>query len=781
MTTESPEEWPADSANGDGATERSVTLRVPEMDCPTCARTVTDAVSAVSGVETVRTRPASGTVVVEFETVETDRPAVIDAIERAGYAVVDDHRSAQETSTASNPAVDRPAVWRRPRGMATLVAGILLALGLGIEFLLAGRNVSVVEVVASSIRVSGVMYLAATAAGGWIILGHGVRSARALRLDIDFLMSAAIMGAITASVLGGAVLYLEAATLAVLFNVAELLETRAMNRARSSLRELLELAPNEATVIRDPESDSPTEETIPADTVTVGDVVAIRPGERVPVDGEVVSGTTAVDESPVTGESVPVDKGPGDELYAGSINEGGYLEVRATAAGDESTLARMTRLVAAAEERSTDHERFVDRFSSYYTPVMVAVAIALAAGPPVLLGAPWVPWFVAGITMLVLACPCAFVISTPVSVVSGITAAARNGVLVKGGDHLEAMGNVDVIAMDKTGTLTRGELTVTDVIPVGDRTVHDVLRCARGVEQRSEHPIASAVVERADGAGVASVDVQAFENRAGEGVTATVDGVDHYAGKPGLFNELGFDLRHVHAVDPAGEVSDEIRDRCERAGCLNLLADTIPRLRTEGKTVVVVGRSDEIEGVLAVADEVRPDAKAVIQRLRALGVRPVMVTGDNERTAKAVGEAVGIDDIRADLMPEEKVAAVESLETDGTVAMVGDGVNDAPALATATVGIAMGAAGTDTAIETADVALLGDDLSRLPYLLELSQRANRVIRQNIWSSLGVKAVLAIGVPLQIVGVAIAVLVGDAGMTIGVTGNAMRLANVRPTE
>jgi Cd2+/Zn2+-exporting ATPase len=393
----------------------------------------------------------------------------------------------------------------------------------------------------------------------------------------------------------------------------------------------------------------------------------------------------------------------------------------------------------------------------------------------------WSTAVVYGLTLLVLACPCAFVISTPVSVVSGITSAAKNGVLIKGGNHLEAMGAVDVVAFDKTGTLTKGELTVTDVIPLNGNTEDEVLQCARGLEQRSEHPIGEAIVAQAGTAGVGSTEIDDFESITGKGVRADLDGTPHYAGKPGLFDDLDFDLSHVHATTDGGVVTKTAQQLCERNNCLDLLADTVPELQAEGKTVVIVGTDDEIEGIIAVADEVRPEAKAAVSRLRDLGVeRTVMLTGDNERTAGAIAREVGVDDYRAELLPDEKVAAIEDLveEYDG-VAMVGDGINDAPALASATVGVAMGAAGTDTALETADIALMSDDLSKLPYLYELANDANGVIRQNIWASLAVKAGLALAVPFGYVPIWIAVLAGDAGMTTAVTGNAMRLSRIRP--
>jgi len=803
--------------------ELRVRLSVPDMDCPSCAGKVDAALDGVSGVREVETLPATGTVVATLEP-GADRATVVEAVESAGYEVVGEEAGEGPTDETGVPGDER-SVWWSSRAKKTWVGGTFLAVGLALEFPLAGLDPVVATVLGREFSLAAVLFLAAVGISGQGILRGGYYSARNLSLDIDFLMSAAILAAIVASLVSGGEteLYLEAATLAVLFSVAELLERYAMDQARTSLRELMELSPDEATVRRDGE-----EVVVPVEELSVGDVVVVRPGEEIPADGDVLEGTSAVDEAAITGESVPADKTPGDAVYAGTMNEEGYLEVSVTAPPGEDTLSRIVELVEDAQANRTEREQFVDRFAGYYTPVMVALAILVAVVPPVVLSSPvsvglagygvtfqpdWQTWFVNGITMLVLACPCAFVISTPVTVVSGITAAARNGVLVKGGNHLEAMGEIDAVALDKTGTLTRGELTVTDVVALSGNTEGDVLRCARGVERRSEHPIAEAIVGETSGD---LPQVTEFRSITGKGVTATLDGTPHYAGKPGLFEELGFDLSHAHVVEDTGDgVGAEVRSICERNDCLNLADDTIPRLQSEGKTVVLVGRvperpdrfeggdgaggdaagrttasryadavpeNYELEGIVAVADEIRPGARWMVERLRELGVTTVMLTGDNERTARAVAAEVGVDDYRAELLPEEKVDAIERLlEEYGDVAMVGDGVNDAPALATATVGIAMGAAGTDTAIETADVALLGDDLAALPYLQELARSANGVIRQNVWASLAAKAVLAVGVPLGVVGVATAVLVGDAGMTVGVTGNAMRLSRITPRD
>ncbi|ELZ50018.1 heavy metal-translocating p-type ATPase, cd/co/hg/pb/zn-transporting [Halorubrum coriense DSM 10284] len=775
-----------DGPEGSESAGTRLRLAVPDMDCSSCAGKVEGALDR-EGVRSVDTRPTTGVVVLTYDPDATDAAALTAAVEGAGYAVAD----AESDGVADD-------LFTSPRAIATAVGGVFLAVGLSLEWLLPGLDPTLATVGGVgflgpwAVTGASVAYLLAVAVAGPPILRNGVYSLRGLSLDIDLLMSVGVVAALLVD------LPFEAATLAVLFSVAELLERYSIDRARTSLRELMELSPDEAVVIRDG-----GEETVPAERVATGERLAVRPGERVPLDGVVREGSGAVDESPITGESVPAEKEPGDEVYAGSINEAGYLEVEATAPASESTIARVVDLVEAANGEETRAERFVDRFAGVYTPIVVVGAVATAALGPLVVGGGAETWFVRGLTLLVVACPCAFVISTPVSVVSGVTAAARNGVLIKGGEHLEAAGDVDAVALDKTGTLTRGELSVTDVVPLGDRDPADVLACAAAIERRSEHPVAEAIVARGAERGVGPDDAPAtvtdFEALTGEGVRADLDGETHYAGKPSLFADLGFDLSHAHVRPDGGVVRDAEAGRergsgdadiaaaaesCDHGRYLDLTSETIPRLQAEGKTVVLVGTETELEGVVAVADTVRPEAAWVVDRLHELGIdRVAMLTGDNERTARAIGERVGVDEVRAELLPDEKVAAVRELaaETEGGVAMVGDGINDAPALAAADVGVAMGAAGTDTAIETADVTLMADDLTRLPYVVDLASRASSTIRTNIGASLAVKALLAAGAPLGYVSVAMAVVVGDMGMSLGVTGNALRLGNVEPTE
>ena len=784
MMTENPDA--AGGTSGDGQ-QRELTARlaVPEMDCPSCAQKVDKSLQRVDGITNATLQPTTGTANVTYDPDRTSEADVVKAIEAAGYEVVGGSDAEGDERNQATDGIDiapPSEVWTSPRAKKTWLGAAFVTLGLLFEFLLTGQNVTVASVLEYPLHIADVLFLGAVAASGIPVVRSGYYSAKNRSLDIDLLMGTAIIAAT------GIGYFVEAATLAVLFSIAELLEDYAMDRARDSLRELMELSPDEAAVRRDGE-----EVTVPAEEVDVGETVVVRPGDKIPLDGTVIEGESAVDQSPITGESVPVDKIAGDEVYAGAINEEGYLEVEVTSIAGDSTLSRIIEMVQGAQAKKTESEQFVDRFSGYYTPLVVVLAILTAAIPPLVIADPvsvdlagygftfagnWQTWFIRGLTLLVIACPCAFVISTPVSVVSGITSAAKNGVLIKGGNYLEAMGEVDAVAVDKTGTLTKGELAVTDVVPVGDTTEDDLLRRAAGLERQSEHPIAAAILARAEEAGVDDLpDPTGFESLTGKGIRGEIDGETYYAGKPALFEELGFDLSRARRETDGGVVAEEAAESGDGAFAENALT----ALEREGKTVVIVGTESELLGAIAIADEVRPASKQAVERLHELGVeRVVMLTGDNEGTARAIAEQVGVDEYSAELLPDEKVNAVEELQAEyGEVAMVGDGINDAPALATAEVGIAMGAAGTDTALETADIALMGDDVGKLPYLYDLSHTANGVIRQNIWASLGVKFLLALGVPLGLVSVALAVVVGDMGMSLGVTGNAMRLSRIEP--
>lgn len=722
-------------------------LTVPEMDCAGCVQRIRDRLCTLDGVDDAAGQPVSRRLQVTYHPERVTLDDLREEVGRLGYAAREDD--------GKRATVDAAATWRGPGAVRTWISGGLMAVALMLRAL--GADPVLLELPVEDLHLPGLFFILAAVVGGWNFFPKGIRSIRTLSLDMNFLMTVAIVGA------AGIGEYLEAGAIAFLFSLAELLERFSVDRARRSIESLLDLSPEMATVVLgDDEVRRYVEDVVP------GDLVVVRPGERIPVDGVVEGGGSAVDQSPVTGESMPVDKGEGDEVFAGTVNGEGHLRIRVDKAAEDTTLARMIHLVEEAEGRRTRSERFVERFARWYTPAVTVGAVLVAAGPPLLVGAPFGEWFVRGLTLLVIACPCALVISTPVAVVSGVTAAARNGVLIKGGVHLEAMGEVEVVAFDKTGTLTRGHPEVVDIVPApgGRVTEADVLGSAAAVERYSEHPLARAIMRAAKasvpaGVGHASTmsptskaegqpDVEAFESIRGLGVRARVDGRECQVGQPELFEDL--------------------------AG----LDDEIHRLRREGKTVVCVGPPERTHGLLALADRPRPAAARAVAALRKAGVKHiVMLTGDNVETALSIAREVGIDEVRAGLMPEEKVRIVEELEaTVGRVAMVGDGVNDGPALAAASVGIAMGAAGSDTALETADIALLGDDLSKLAYLYRLSHRGRGIIRQNIAASIALKGGLAIGVPLGLVSLIVAVIVGDMGASLAVTGNSLRLARVR---
>lgn len=752
-----------------GSSDAEFRFSVPQMNCDSCAENVSLCLKRTEGVLQWETRPMTGTVDLTLDSDRTTPGQVRERLREAGYPV----EEVQGEVDGLTPS-ETPSVWIQKRAIKTWICGLFLAVGLLLKFAVPGGNLelwNVPGILPIEIHLPDPFLLLSIVAGGQIILSEGWRSLWNRSPGINFLMSIAILGAVAVG------LFVEAATLAFLYNLAELLEDFSVRRARRSIQNLLEMAPEEARLIQGENT-----KMVPVTELEEGDLIAVQPGEQIPMDGEVIEGESAVNQAPITGESIPVDKQHGDEVYAGTLNNQGYLEVRITGSASENTLSRIIELVEEARQKKTRREKFVESFASIYTPIVVLLGLATFLLMPVLFEVAWTVSLVYGITLLVIACPCAFVISTPVSVVSAVTAAARNGVLIKGGRYLETMGEIESLALDKTGTLTEGTLKITDIVPLNGRTEEDVLRCARGIEQRSEHPIAEAIVSHAEQRGVPRRDVSHFRSMTGKGVRAKLDGEVHFAGKPAFFQELGFDLDHVHHSSSRESILEEAAALCDREDCLNVLETTIPRLRSEGKTVILVSTEERVEGLIAVADVLREHARDMVEQLKSLGLKEIiMISGDSPETAEAIGREVGVDRTCGGLLPEEKVEKVEELQEEyGTVAMVGDGINDAPALAVADVGVAMGAKGTDTAIESADIALMGEDLMKLPYLYRLSTRANRVIQQNIWSSLVVKFVLGIGVPLGWVGLATAILVGDAGMTAAITGNATRLSSTTPS-
>ncbi len=625
-----------DDAAVDGSADAAgteVRLSVPDMDCSSCASKVDSALADREGVVATDLRPTAGTATITYDESLTSRADVVAAVESAGYGVADADGTGSEDGTAGGESV-----WETARARKTAISGVFLGLGVLVQFGLSGLNGPVLAAAGRELLLADVLYLVAVLAGGQVIVRNGYYSAKTLSLDIDFLMSVAIVSAAGISLVVPEMhFYVEAASLAFLFNVAELLERYSVDRARRSLEELLTLSPDVATVRRDGEQVE-----VPVEDVAVGETVLVEPGEKIPMDGTVTEGASAVNQAPITGESVPVDKEVGDEVFAGTINEQGFLAVETTALAGDTTIDRIVELVEDAQANKTEREQFVERFADYYTPVVVAAALLATFVAPVVFGGGWATWFVRGISLLVIACPCAFVISTPVTVVSGVTSAAKNGVLIKGGNHLEAMGDVDAVAFDKTGTLTTGELSVTDVVGLNGNDATDVLQCARSIERRSEHPISDAIVAHADDRDVPDREVTDFQSITGKGVRADLDGRTHYAGKPGLFADLGFDLDHVHLTTDGGVAIADADPVCEgRDDCVDL-HETIPRLQSEGKTVVLVGTEDEIEGLIAIADEIRPEARRTLERLREQGIdHLVMLTGDNEGNRSRGGRTGG--------------------------------------------------------------------------------------------------------------------------------------------
>jgi Zn2+/Cd2+-exporting ATPase len=698
-----------ESAPLDG-TERTV-VKVEGMDCASCAVTVEKRVGQLAGVRRAVVNFAAGRLDAEHDP-GLPLEEIEEAIRDAGYGV------------GKTEEVERTPFWRTPRAVSVFTSALLFALGLALS--LAGAS--------ETARIGA--YLAAIAVGGLPIFRAALAGIRARHMDMNVLMSAATVGAV---VIGE---WAEASSVVVLFAAGNALQVYAIDRTRGAVRALAGLAPEEVLVRR-----GGAERLVAADEVAVGETVVVRPGERLAVDGEVVEGRTTVDESPVTGESTPVEKGQGDAVYSGSLNGGGGLLIRALREAGDSTLQRITRLVEEAQATKAPAEQFVDRFSRVYTPVVVVVAVVLAVVPP-LLGGEFATWFYRALALLIIACPCALVISTPVTVVSGIGAASRRGILIKGGAALEAAGRLKALAFDKTGTLTEGRPVLARTVALDGHDEAEALRLAAALERRSEHPLAHAILSAADGLRLPGVEN--FLASPGRGAEGDVGGRRYLVGSPRLFEERGI------ALDPARYALAEV----ERAG----------------ETPVILGGEDGPVAVFGLADSTRPDVRATVEALRAAGVGElVMLTGDAEAPARRIADELGVG-YRARLLPEQKVEAVRELVSRyKDVGMVGDGVNDAPALAASSVGFAMGAAGTDVALETADVALMQDDLPKLAEAVRLSRSAERIIKQNVFVSIAIKGLFVLLAPFGLVALWLAVL-ADMGTSIAVTLNGLRLFN-----
>ena len=696
---------------------RHVMIRIEGMDCSDCATVVEHGVGRMEGVLAVNVNYAAQKMLVEFDAQKVSRDAIEKRLRSLGYTI---------------PATGLRSWYQDNREpLFSLVSGLLLLIGwLGETFF------GMPSLVALG------FYIIAYVFGGWDIAQHAWHAVKEKHFDTDLLM---VMAAIGAAVLGE---WAEGALLLFLFSLGHALEERALDRARDAVRALADLAPKTALVRRQGH-----EVALPVEQLQLGETVIVRPGVRIPVDGDVVLGRSAVDQAPVTGESLPVDKAPGDKVFAGTVNGEGALELQVTRLAKDSTLARVMKMVEEAQTQKSPTQQTVERFERVFVPAVLVLTALVVVVPP-LFGVPFQTSFLRAMTLLVAASPCALALGTPAAILAGVAQAARNGVLVKGGVHLESLGRLRAIAFDKTGTITRGKPELTDLLALDGRTEEEVLVLAAAVESRSAHPLVQAVVRAARERKLELPVVGEATSTTGRGIQAQVDGRLVRVGNTKLFDEANIMLSAI------------VRDR-------------VRTLEEQGKTAMIVGLEGEAVGVIAVADGLRPDAKGAIAGLKGLGIHiTVMLTGDNPRTAAYIAGQVGMSDFRADLLPEDKLAVIRSLvEEHGVVAMVGDGVNDAPALANATVGIAMGGAGTDVALETADVALMSDDLSKLPFAVGLGRASRAVITQNLAVSLGVIALLVIASLAGWAGIGIAILFHE-GSTLVVVMNGLRLLGYR---
>ena len=690
-------------------------FRVEGMDCHEEVVILERRLKPLAGLEAMSADVIGQRLHVQYDAAKLTTADMVDAVGQTGMRMWLEH----EEPRSSGPDV-RARFWLTVGSGAALMAGLAAT---ALERPLA----------------AALCFVAGALAGGIYPARRAVTALRTRTVDINVLMVIAVAGAL------GLGEWFEASSVVFLFALAQWLEARTLERARQAIRALIDLTPREAVVKR-----GGVEQRAPIETVAIGDVVVVRPGDKVPLDGTIVAGHSDVNEAPMTGESLPVDKGPGNEAYAGTINGRGALELEVTRIGPDTRLARIIHLVEAAQSRRAPVQSFVDRFARIYTPAVIALAVLVAVVPPLVGGADVGTWLYRSLVLLVISCPCALVISTPVSIVSALSAAARNGVLIKGGAHLERLAAVRATAFDKTGTLTRGEPAVADIVAVGSASPQDVLRFAAAVELRSEHPIGRAIADRARLAGIAVPDAMAFMSVPGMGVEALVGGSAVVVGNDALM----------------------IRS--------NIAAPSdVESLRRDGHTLVFVAVDRVLLGAIAIADPVRETARETLELLRSHGIRHIAVlTGDHASSARVVADALAVDEYQAGLLPQQKHDRVVAMrEAHGAILMVGDGVNDAPALAAADVGVAMGAAGSDAALETADIALMSDELLKIPYALRLARATLFNVKTNVVVSLVLKAAFLV---MAITGSAtlwMAVL-ADTGASVIVVANALRLLRAR---
>jgi len=667
--------------------EKTLLLKIPEMDCPEESQLLKKKLTALKGINSLDTFLLSRELRVGYDERLVSEADIITAVKETGM-------SAYVVGAPASKEQKEGLDWgRRWQLVLTSLSGLFAVSGLLLYLKGFPADITIP------------LYLAAMLTGGPRIALKGFRAAKALDLDMNFLMTIAVIGAAAIGEWG------EGAMVIFLFSLAQLLESHSLDRARNALRSLMNLSPQEALVKREGR-----EVTLPVEEVALGDIVVVKPSERIPLDGIVTDGYSYVNQAPITGESIPVEKYVGREVFAGTINKEGVLEFRVTHIAKDTTLAHIIHRVEECQAQRAPFQSFVDKFARVYTPTVIALALLVATVPPLLTGTPFIPWIYKGLVLLVISCPCALVIATPVSLLSGITCAARNGVLIKGGVHLEEAGRIEVIAFDKTGTLTTGTPEVIDVLPMNSLPHNELLSIAASIESRSEHHLGGAILRRARKDGIEPSDTNGFQAIPGKGASAKIKGKEYYIGNIKLFRDLGIPLSPAEA--------------------------TLSGLQAQGKTVMLVGEAGGLLGIITVADNIRQSSIEALPGLKRNGIKKIlMLTGDNAGTAKAIAAKLAIDEYFAELSPEDKVTAVkECIKKYGKTAMVGDGVNDAPAMAASSLGIAMGTAGTDTALETADIALMSDDLTKLPFALSLSRRTLRVIKENIAFAIIVKAV-----------------------------------------
>ncbi|MGM8216543.1 heavy metal translocating P-type ATPase [Bacillaceae bacterium W0354] len=692
------------------------TYDIVGMDCSSCAKSIENHLNKISAVNTVAFNFSTGKMKIEHENSVDE---IVSEVSKLGYKA--------SLITNNNKSSDTPKQ-KEGYGLITF-SGILIALG----FIGSYSGVSPL--------ITTILYAIAIVISGYKPVKSAYYAIKSRSLDMNVLMSAAAIGA---ALIGE---WFEGATVVWLFGLGNALQNRSIEQTRKSIRNLMDLAPSEAWIKVGSELVKK-----PVEEVSVGQIVVIKPGDRIPLDGEIIQGETSVNQAPITGESIPVDKLIGDTVYAGTINDSGSIEIKVTKLVEDTTISKIIHLVEEAQEQKAPTEAFIDKFASIYTPIVFVLALVVIVIPPLFGFGSWGEWTYKGLALLVVACPCALVISTPVAIVSAIGNAAKNGVLIKGGTFLEKAGAINAIAFDKTGTLTEGKPKVTEIEAL-TISEEELVSLAFTLEDYSTHPIAKTIVEYAKDKGIKAKDGELYKNIVGKGVQATINGEVYYAGNLKLFEELDISL-------------EDVRSKVEK-------------IQSHGKTVVIIGTQKEIMGIISVSDTLRSSTVKALNGLKQVGVNQlVMLTGDNEGTAKMISSETKINRYFAELLPEDKVDAIKQLQQEGhKVAMVGDGINDAPALATSDLGIAMGGAGTDTAMETADIVLMADNLEKLPHTVKLSRKALTIIKQNIWFSLVVKFIALVLIFPGWLTLWMAVL-SDTGAAIIVILNALRLLRVK---